>query len=216
MLVEKGEVSGYDDLLGRDAAAAGSGGGAGQLPHLGVFIDAQLPGKGGDQLQRVELRLPGEFDRARHRKGQRQCFGKFRGDAQGFQRPQLLFKLAAVIERIDVRIRFLQVAVDTPGQRAVLPQRLLVGTQVLGRSVGAEFPDQAVVDQTVLSGDLCRGVFGDAAAEGFGLDQRIVHPRLLQKPGAQNARHSAANDEHIGFQIPVQALKPGKRRRLFP
>ena len=77
----------------------------------------------------------------------------------------------------------------------------LVGLQIEPSTANAKFPNELVVDQTVLSCNLRCSIFGSAAADAVGLHQGIVHPRLRQLIGTQKSSHTAADNQHVGFQI---------------
>ena len=149
----------------------------------------------------MELGLAGEFDRPRGREGEGNLFHKFRPEAQLVQGLHLPVQLPPLVHGVDEGVLLLKIAVDIPAQRTVLLQRPLVGLQVEPGPVHAELPDQLVVDQPVLGGELRRGVFGDAAADAVRLQQGAIHPRLSQLVSAQNSGQPAADDEHIGFQV---------------
>ena len=68
---------------------------------------------------------------------------------------------------------------------------------------------KGVVDETVLSGDFCRGVLGDAGADGFRLGYHTADAGFLQKVRAQYPCHAAADDQHIRADVPFQRNKMG-------
>lgn len=212
VLVEEGEVGGHDDLFGPDRSMVGDGGGAHQFPHGRVLIDAQTLGDGGDEFQGVELGLMGELDRPGHRKGEGEPLRKFPMGSQFFQGGQLPLHLPPAVQGIGAGGLVLKAAVHVPAQRPVFLEGGLVGGEVLPGTVHAEPPDELVVDQPVLAGEFCGGVFGDAAAQGLGLHQHIGHPGTVQPVGAQHPRHAAADDQHISAHIAVQ----DREARMLP
>ena len=165
----------------------------------------------------MKLRLTGKFDRAGHRKGKGELSGKFPGEAQLFQGVQLLLDLLPIIHRIDIGVLLLKSAVYCLTQLPVLLQGGLLCGEILPGAVHAELPDELVMrSQPVLAGDFGGGVSGDAAAQGFGLHQHIGDSGVVQEIRAQNPRHAAADDQHIGAQIALQGRKARFLPGLFP
>lgn len=164
----------------------------------------------------MELRLTGELDRPGHRKGEGELSGKFPGKPQLFQGVQLPLDLLPIIHRIDIGVLLLKSAVYCLTQLPVLLEGGLLRGEVLPGAVHAELPDELVIDQSVLAGDFGGGVPGDAAAQGFGLRQRIGDSGAVQEIRAQNPRHTAADDQHIGAQLALQGRKGGLLPGLFP
>ena len=106
-----------------------------------------------------------------------------------------------VVPGIDEGILLHEIAVHVPAERAVFLQRGLIGLQVEPRLFHPKFPDELMVDQPMLGSDLCGSALGSTAGNAVRLHQRIVHPRLLQLPGAENPRNPSANDQDVCFQV---------------
>lgn len=92
-------------------------------------------------------------------------------------------------------------------QGAVSTQRFLLSGQIPTGTLHTELGDELVVDEPVLDGKLGGGILGDAAADGVRLCQHIGYPGLMQLVGAQKPRYASADDEYIGLDIPIQAVK---------
>ena len=101
-------------------------------------------------------------------------------------------------------------------QGAVSAQRFLLGCQIPTGTLHTKPGDELVVDEPVLDGEFGGGILGDAAADGVCLCQYIRHPGLMQLVGAQKPRHASADNEYIGLDIPVQAVKVVQLCGLFP
>ena len=200
-LVEQGEVGGDHDLVRRDGPAGRHRLAGAELQHLGALKDPQIPSDGSEKSQRMELGLTGGPYRPCRREREGDLLHELRGRAQFVQGLQLPVQLLPIVQGVDEGVLLLKVTVDILAQSPVLLQRSLVGFQIEPGPVCAEPPDQLVIDQPVLRGDLRRGVPGDAAADAVRLHQGVVHPCLGQLPGAQNSSQPAADDEHIGLQV---------------
>ena len=216
MPVEQGEMGGGHHLPRPDRPAAGHGLPVPQGQDLRVLMDAQAPGNGGDEPQGVELGLARETHRPGGGDGQRQVRYQPGGDPQLFQHGHLVFQLVPAATAVHIGVLFLEIAVDLPAERPVPRQRSLVGLQVQAGGLQAKFPGQPAVDQPVLGRNLRGGVPRNAAADPVRLQQQIVHPRLLQKIGAQNPGHPAADDQHVRLHTARQGVKLRQTRRLFP
>ena len=205
-------MGGHDDLLGTNPAMIGHGRGADQLTHPGVLINMQAPYNAGDEFQRMKLCLIRESDRASNGERKGELVHQFSRKAQPFQGFHLPLDLTPVIQRIGAGRLFLKIAVNLPAQLPVCLKRCLVGIKILLCPLDPKLGDQLVIDQPVLAGDLGGGVFRDAAAYGLRLCQHIRHTGTVQLIGTQNARHTAADDQHIGVLISVLSRKV----RLLP
>ena len=181
-----------------------------------MFVDVHPLGDGSGKFQRVELGLTGKFYPACHREGQGQLAGEFPGKSQTVQGVQLSLNIPQVIPGVDVRVRFFIVAVNLTTKRSVSLQRLFLGGQISFGSLVAKPAQEFVVDEAVLDGEFGGGILGDAAADGVCLCQYIRHPGLMQLVGAQKPRHASADNEYIGLDIPVQAVKVVQLCGLFP
>ena len=179
-------------------------------------MNMQALGNGGDEFQRMKLRLFWVPHRAGRGEGERQVFGKLRRGPQLFQRRGFPLDFAAVVPRIDVSVLFFKAAFNIPAEFPVPAQRRFVGLPVQPRLFGAEFPDQLVVEQPVLGGDFGGGVFGDSAAHRFRFRKKVGDAVLMQHVCAQNARHSAADNQHVGFGVLPQRCKTGARGCALP
>ena len=209
-------MGGHNDLFCGDPAAVCGSGSAGQFPHRCVFIDMQVSGESGHELQRVELGLIPKPYRPCCRKWERQTFCPFSGKAQPVQSGQFLLQLPAVIQRVDIGGLLLKIAVYVPAKFPIPLKGFLVGKKIILRPPDAKGPDQSAVDQAVLTGDLGGGVFRDAAAHSVSLRQHTRHPGTVQQVGAKDPGHTAADDENVGFSVALQLLKSRMRPGFFP
>ena len=198
MLVEDGEVGGDHDPLRRNGPPAGPGPAGGQLQHLGVLEDPQGPGDGGGELQGVKPGLPGEAHRPRHGERQGRPIHQLGGKAQLVQGGQLPLQLFPAVQGVDVIVLLGETAVHLPAQGPVFVQGLQVGRQVEAGPLRPEPPEQLVIDQAVLGGELGGHALGGAAADPGRLHQGAVHPRPGQLVGTQQARQSSADNQHVG------------------
>ena len=177
VLVEKGEMRGHDYLFRPYAAPVGDGRGADELAHGRVLVGVQAPRDGGDEAERVELRLARHAHGPGHGKGEGQLGRELRRSAQTPERRGLALGLPAVGERVGKGVPLRKAAVDVPAEPAVLLQRRLVGLEVLPRALRAEHAYKFIIDKAVLGGYFCRRVLCDAAAKRFRLHQRVGHAR---------------------------------------
>ena len=207
VLVQHGKVRGKDDLfcinlpLGRSSKARR------KLQHPRVFIDGQLLCDGGGELQRIELRLTGNADRTGGLYGQWQGVDPPRGHAQALERGELAVDQRPILHGVDKVVLPLKIAVHPGAERAVGVQRALIGAEVHLRPLPPEALHQLVVDQAVLHGELGRRVLGNPAAEIRGLHERTVHACLPEHVRAQDARQTAADDQHVRPPIGMQRRK---------
>ena len=216
MLVQQGEMGGGNDILRRHRPSVCHRPAGGQLQDLGPLEYPQPLGNGGGKLQGVELGLFREFHRPRRGHGQGRSPGELRREAQAFQGLQLPVQLPPVRQGVDIGVPLLKIAPGFPAELPVLPQGGPVGLQVQPGPPQAELPEEPGVNQPVLERELGGGVPRHASAEPPGLHQGVVHSRPVQPIGAQQARHAAANYQHVRFQIPLQGSEPGQLRRLLP
>ena len=91
-----------------------------------------------------------------------------------------------------------------------------VGGKILLCPVNAKGLDEFVIDESVLTGQLGGGIFGNAAANRFFFCQHIGYSGLLQKVGAQDACHAAANDQNTCGFVALEPPKVWMRPGLFP
>ena len=87
---------------------------------------------------------------------------------------------------------------------------LLICVQIQFCLLGTKPFHHFSVNKPVLGSDLCSGTGGDTGTDGIGFCHNAVDSGLFQGMGAENPGHSSANDQHIGFGVPLQAGKPGK------
>ena len=175
--------------------------------HRRVLIDAQPRRDGGCKFQRVKLRLLRKAHRARHRKRQRQLLRERGMEAQRIERAQLVVDLFALAARINIGVARLKIAVDVRTHLPVALQRREIRVQIPLRLFFPEFTDEFIINEPVLRRDLRRRILRHAAAERVRLRERAVHARVGQQPRAQQARHSAADHQHIRARIAAQRLK---------
>ena len=207
VLVEKGEVGSHNNLLGTNPSMIRHVRSTKQLLHPRVLIDVKVFCNGGDEFQRMKLRLIGKSDRAGNGKRKRNLVRKFSRKAQFFKGFQLLLSLTPVVSRIGVGRLFLKIAVNIPAQLSVCLKSCFVGGKILLCSLDSKPGNQLVIDKPVLAGDFGGGVFGDAAAHCFRFRQHIRHSGTVQLIGTQNACHTAAYNQHIGVYISVLSRK---------
>ena len=216
MLVEYGEMGGYDDLIGGNAGVVGAGGVGCQLPDGGVLIEMELLRDGCGKFQRMELGLSGESNRPGDGEGERQGVCKLGRKIQLPEHLQLFLQLFDPVQGVDIGILFLEVTVDVPAERSILLQCPLVGLQVKAGGLQAVPSAKGGVDESVLGCDLGGGVLCDSAAEGFRLHQDVVHAPLRKGVGAQQAGHSSADNKNVGFAVLLQGAERGHRCGLSP
>ena len=101
-------------------------------------------------------------------------------------------------------------------QGAVSAQRFLLGCQIPTGTLHTKPGDELVVDEAVLDGELGGGILGDAAAYGVCLCQHIGYPGLVELVGAQQPRQASPDNEYIGLDVPIQAVKVVQLCGLFP
>ena len=186
------------------------------LPDAGPLIDPKLSGHPGHQLQRIDLPLIREFHRPHHGKGQAQGVRKLRRIAQFFQRSHFPLQLSLIVSGIDEGIPSLKGDVQLIAQLRVLLHGGKARGQIHPRRLHPLFPDQPVVDQTVLGSHLRRGVPGIPSAQNVPFRQRAIHPRPLQKPGAHDSRDPASDHQHVRPDILRKLRKPRHPRPHGP
>lgn len=64
-----------------------------------------------------------------------------------------------------------------------------------------------MINKAVLGRKLRRGRPGHAPGQPVRLNEQAVHPRLIQQIRAENPRHSAAHNQHVGMKFPPLRLK---------
>ena len=196
-------MCGHDHRLCRHFTAVRHGCRANQLPHRRVLIDVQALCKAADELQGMKLGLVVHPDSASHRKGKWKMLHKVPVEAQLFHGRQLLFQLSSLFQRIDIGIFFLKITVHTRTQLPVFLQSRLLGAEALSRPVDAESAQQLVIDKAMLNGNFGGGILCDTAAHRFRFRQNIGYSGAVQQIGAQDARHTAPDNEDIGGNIPL-------------
>ena len=216
VLVEEGEVGGGDNRLRPDYPVVGNRPARGQFQHLCVLKNLQSLNHSGGKFQRMELSLTGKAHCPRHGEGEGQIGGELGGEAQPLQSGQLPVQLFPVLPGVDIGVPLLKIAGDVPAQGAVLLQRRLVALQVKPGPFHAEFTDELVVNQPVLKGDFCRGIFGGPAAEPVRLHEGAADPCAGELISAEDTGHSPADNQHVCVQIPWQGAELGQLRSLCP
>lgn len=209
-------MGGDDDLIRFDPPAVSDSLVGHQLQHLGVLVDIQPPGDMRRELERMKLRLLWEPHGPGDGEGQRQFFGEGGTKTEPVKRLQLCVERPSVIEGIHKGVLPGEVAVDLPAQILVPSQCLLVSIQIQLSLLYTKSADKPVIDQTVLGGDLGRGVAGDATADPISLHQHIIYIRVRQLARTQKARDPAADDQHVGSDVRSQRIKFGYLKSLPP
>ena len=216
MLVEEGEVGGHNDPLRSDGPPIGDRPAGDQPQHSGAFIYLQPLHCPGGKLQRVELGLVGKADCSHGGEGERRGGDEAGGCAHLLQGGQLSLQPVPAGPGIDVSVPFFKVAVDLPAQGPVPLQSLQVGPQVQPGALQPQDLDHFAAEQPVLGGELGGGVSGGAGAQPIRLCQGTVDARPVEQHGGQDARHTAADDQHIHMQRMVQGGKLGQGGGFLP
>ena len=154
-----------------------------------------------DRLERVELRLPlhAESTLVRQRHGSaRQLVMR---DAQPLVGVPLAFEGGGGLLGVHVRRSLLEIAGNGGGELPQPLDRRLVRLEVLARPVGPFLLDELVVHKAVLRGHLRRRVRRNAPTRPVFLGKHASASCLRQQVGAQNARHAAAYDQHVGAHV---------------
>ena len=172
-------MGGHDDLIRRHRPLVSHRLIAPQLGNPAVLPDGQVLGDGDQELQGVELGLAGKLHRPHRPEGQLWRLRQLGGIAQVSQGGHFPFQASPVIQGINVGVLLLKITVDIPAQFPVGVQGFQVGVEVHGRLLPAKALYQVSITQTMLGGELGRGVAGDSTCNGIGLQQEAVHPLLL-------------------------------------
>ena len=150
-----------------------------------MLIDGQLCGDGLQKFERVKGGLVGEFQRRRHWKGQAGVGGNLTLDTKGLGGGGFSFKGLPAFSRIKISGQIgYKVALDllAADNGPVFLNGLLVGLGILPGLLFAKGLEQVFIDQTVLAGNLGRGVLGLPGAYGGRFQQNGTQSLLLQPP----------------------------------
>ncbi len=168
----------------------------------------------------MELGLPGDPDRARHREGQPGLRHERGGQPGLGRRPCLGAQLVhpARVARVCVRVPGLPLAVDAqfPDDPGRALDRLGLGAGVQSRALGAAGTPQLVVDECVQGGDLGGGVPGDPGRDPPGLQYRHAPPGPGQLPRRAQSGDPGADHRHVDLQVLRQGRVVAVRCRIEP
>ena len=157
----------------------------------------------------MELGLVGKFYGTQGGEGQGDFFHKFCGKAQRLKGGKLILQFLSAGGGVDETVLGLKIAVDGLAQLPKSSKGGFVGLQVSGSGFRAGFCQQFVVNETMLGCDLGCGVFGDAAGNSTGFSYHAADPAALQLPGAEQACHTAADDQHVSADMTGKGGKMG-------
>ena len=165
----------------------------------------------------MELGHARVFHRSRHPEGKGGAGSEeFRRKAQGTHGPCLLFQNVPLCLGIHDRGHVLKIAGDGAGEFPEPLHSPEICLQIAFCLVRASAADQVGIEDVVLGGKHGGGALGDAHADAVPLRQHAVHPSVPQLPQAQHARHSAADHQHPGAQVPLQGRETGRLHALCP
>ena len=212
MLVQKGEVGGYDYFLRPDISPPRDGAARPKLQNPAFLINIQAARNMREKFNRVELSLLRKLHCPGHGKGKGKARRKIRPEAKRVQREALLLQNPHVVHGIYEGVLFLKITVDFPAELLVAAQSRLVSLEIELSPLMAELFYELVIDKPVLGGNFRRGILCDTGADAAGFQKNIIYPGFLQGLGAENAGNAAADDEHVGLSVSLKAWKGRKRR----
>ena len=213
---EKGKVGGCNDIFRLYPPMVRESGGSGQSAYRCVFKNGQVLGNGVEKLDGVKPGLVGEPDAAGGGHGQGKARDQLRRVTQHLQSGQLPLQNGGIRERIYNVVLPLKITVKGGGQIAQRLQTHPVGLQIAlgpGFALGLQ---KGMINQAMLGGDFGAGSAGGAAGNGRGLRHHAGQTCLLQGPGAQDARHTGADDQYVRFCLPPERGKIGQMAGVHP
>ena len=216
MAVDKGIVSGHNNLFRVNTPLLRDGSGAFQLGHKGIFVNMQASRRAIQKLQGMKLRHAVEAYRSRHGKGDGRFCDKVRRIAKAADRRRFPLHQCSVVQRVHDRGPFFKLTGNIPAAAAELLHSAEIGFQVKPRLLLAELFDHVLIQCVVLGREHGSGASGHAAADFCTLHQQIIRARFLQLQCAQHTRHAAADDQHAGVPVSLQCGKAGRRGFLCP
>ncbi len=169
-----------------------------RLQRLGLLIYLHFLRHCRQEFQRMKPCLVLKPHHPRNGKGQLAVCPEGSLDPQGFRSlrlpPQKRFLCPGIQTGRtpqEITIYFL-----FPNQPLIFPYGAFICPGILPRHLMAKGPDQPVIEQIVLRGDLCRGIAGLSASDSICLQDHSPDPRLLQIISRQNPRQSCPDDHH--------------------
>jgi len=136
--------------------------------------------------------------------------------AELIQCAQFSFQLCAAGTRINVVVFCFKAAINAPAHRAVIGNRLLIGTQIQSGRLSAEASEQLIIQQSMLRSDLCRCACGHAGSNPVFFDEQRICACVSEKPRTEQSGDAAADDQHVSADITPQRLKTRQRSRRRP
>ena len=127
----------------------------------------------------MKLRLVREPDGSPGVKRQRHVFYELRRNPKRIDRRHLRLDFSNIRQRVYKRIPILEITINLCCKSAVFRDCFLIRPEISCRCLPALRPQQAVVNQPVLRGNLRRRIFRNPAADGICLHKQIVHTGKL-------------------------------------
>ena len=205
-------MGGNDNLICQNFLLAAQHILGGKFRHPGVFVNLQILADRLQEFQGMELTLIGKPYRCRKGNWQGGCILHLRLGTQTLQHRKFLFYFLLPLQRIGVGGLCFKITGGFFCDFCKIRDGFLVYIIIFFCGFQTKIFYQICVNQTVKGGDFCGGAGGDPGGDSVCLHKGAVDSCLFELIGTEQTADTAADDQHIGFQIPLQF---GKFRQFY-